>query len=267
MWLNVAHVTHFAYDSPINDAYTEVRLKPQHRDGQRCSSFVLETEPRGGVHEYVDRFGNAVHHFDVLEPHDELVVTMRSEVWTADSFASPEQELSLLDRHDYLAATRFIPLEGSIAALAAEAAAPGDGLETARAIMHAVRGSLTYERGTTGVHTRADEALAEGRGVCQDFAHVFVGACRARSLPARYVSGYLHDPNGNGGRSASHAWADVFVEGPGWVSLDPTNDREQTDHYVRVAVGRDYADVPPSRGVYVGNAAERLDVAVRIAEP
>ena len=127
---------------------------------------------------------------------------------------------------------------------------------------------MTYERGSTDVHTRADEALADGRGVCQDFAHVLLGACRAHGVAARYVSGYLFDPNGNGGddHTASHAWVDVHEEGRGWLSLDPTHDTEQTERYVRVGVGRDYADVPPTRGVYRGSAVEGLDVSVVIRE-
>jgi transglutaminase-like putative cysteine protease len=115
------------------------------------------------------------------------------------------------------------------------------------------------------VHTTAGEALADGRGVCQDFAHVMIGACRARGVPARYVSGYLHDTRANGD-GESHAWVDVHV-GNTWLSLDPTHDTAQTEHYVRVGVGRDYADVPPSRGVYRGTATETLEVAVTIREP
>ena len=134
--------------------------------------------------------------------------------------------------------------------------------------MHAVRGAMTYETGSTHVRTVADEALSAGHGVCQDFAHVMIGVCRLHGIPARYVSGYLFDPKATGnGNSASHAWVDVWDPDRGWVSLDPTHDREQTARYVRVGVGRDYADVPPTRGVYKGKAKEQLDVAVRIREP
>ena len=112
--------------------------------------------------------------------------------------------------------------------------------------------------------TRADAALELGRGVCQDFAHVMLSACRQAGIPSRYVSGYLYDPLGQG-EVASHAWVDILDAERGWVSLDPTHDREQTEAYVRVAVGRDYADVPPTRGVFKGTAEETLDVAVRIA--
>ena len=266
MWLTIEHTTRFSYDAPINEAYMEVRLKPTHRHGQRCSSFSLATEPRGvTVHEYRDRFGNAVHHFSILEAHEELVVGVRSEVWTPDFFEPDEEpEPSPLDRWDFLRGTRYVPLEGAIAELATSVPASDDGRELAWMLMRAVRERMTYERGTTDVHTRADEALIDGRGVCQDYAHVFLGACRSRGLPARYVSGYLHDPGANGEHSASHAWVDVLVDGSGWVSFDPTHDREQTGYYVRLGVGRDYADVPPSRGVYKGSAAEKLDVTVLI---
>ena len=268
MWLTVEHVTRFSYDGSINEAYTEIRLKPAHRDGQRCSSFALATEPRGvSVAEYRDRFGNAVHHFDVLESHQTLGVTARSEVWTPETFVDDEAAPSALDRWDLLRASRYVPLEGSLAELAAAVDTSGPTLETAHVLMTAVRGRMKYETGATHVRTLADEALSAGHGVCQDFAHVLIGVCRLYGIPARYVSGYLFDPRASGnGNSASHAWVDIWDPERGWVSLDPTHDREQTDRYVRVGVGRDYADVPPTRGVYKGKANEELEVAVRIKE-
>jgi transglutaminase-like putative cysteine protease len=266
MWLTVEHVTRFAYDAPITEAYTELRLKPAHRDGQRCSSFSLVTDPRGTtVDEYVDRFGNVVHHFDVLEAHERLSVTARSEVWTAgglDDHVAP----SPLDRWDHLAPSRYVPVDDRLNELAASTAGAHDPAHTAVALMHAVRAAMTYERGSTNVHTTAAEALTDARGVCQDFAHILIGACRARGIPSRYVSGYLYEP-GHGADGESHAWVDVHLGENGWLSLDPTHDSEQTERHVRVAVGRDYADVPPSRGVYKGTADETLEVAVTIREP
>ncbi len=268
MWLTVEHVTRFSYDAPINEAYSEIRLKPAHRDGQRCSSFALTTEPRGvSIAEYRDRFGNAVHHFDVLESHEALGVTARSEVWTPDQFVDDEAAPSLLDRWDLLRPSRYIPFGGAIADLAADVRAADSLLGTAQAVMAAVRQRMTYETGSTHVRTVADEALAAGHGVCQDFAHVMIGVCRLHEIPSRYVSGYLFDPQAAGnGNSASHAWVDIWDPERGWVSLDPTHDREQTGRYVRVGVGRDYADVPPTRGVFKGKAREKLEVAVRIRE-
>jgi transglutaminase-like putative cysteine protease len=267
MWLTVEHITELGYDEPIVEAYTEVRLKPSHRDGQRCSSFSLQTEPRGAtIEEYVDRFGNTVHHFDVLESHERLAVVARSEVWTAPTYIADAPTPSPLDRWDLLAPSRYVPADDALAALAASVDASDPFGRTARTLMDAVRGAMTYERGSTDVHTTAVEALGDGRGVCQDFAHVMIGVCRARGIPARYVSGYLYDPS-NGGRGESHAWVDVHAGEHGWLSLDPTHATEQGERHVRVGVGRDYADVPPSRGVYRGTATETLSVAVTIREP
>jgi transglutaminase-like putative cysteine protease len=267
MWLTVEHTTRFSYAEPITEAYTELRVKPAHRDGQRCSSFSLVTDPRGTtVDDYVDRFDNSVHHFDVLEAHERLAVTARSEVWTTAEYGADEPVLSPIDRWDYLAATRYVGLDGELTELSAAVSGSDDAVETAWALMRTVRDAMTYERGSTTVHTTATEALAEGRGVCQDFAHVLIGACRARGIPSRYVSGYLHDTRRDGGEGESHAWVDIHV-GATWISLDPTHDTAQTERYVRVGVGRDYADVPPSRGVYKGNADETLEVAVTIREP
>jgi transglutaminase-like putative cysteine protease len=267
MWLTLEHTTRLTYDAPIAEAYSELRLKPIHDDGQRCSAFTITTEPRNiAITEYADRFGNVVHHFDILEPHDRLVLAVRSEVWTPSAFVDlvPPTEV---DRWDFLHASRHIPVDGAIAELA-RAVEPGTSpADTAVRIMGAVRDTMAYELGSTNVHTRADEALAEGRGVCQDFAHVMIGLARVHGLPARYVSGYLYDSSRGAEHEASHAWVDVLDPQQGWISLDPTHDREQTDHYVRIGVGRDYADVPPTRGVYKGPGEETLEVSVRIHEP
>jgi transglutaminase-like putative cysteine protease len=261
MKLRIEHHTRFSYDGPVSEAYAEMRLKPLDADGQRCLSFRLATEPHGEVARYKDRFGNDVRVFDVLNSHESLVVSAYSEVLTPDAFAPERTDLSPLDEHDYGMATPYTEETPRIAALASAARAP-DPARTALALMEAVRKALTYERGATDVTTTADGALELGRGVCQDYSHVFIAACRSRGLLARYVSGYLFD---DGRTAASHAWADVLIPGEGWVSLDPTHTSPQTSRYVRVAVGRDYADVPPTRGVYKGSARESLDVVVTVS--
>jgi transglutaminase-like putative cysteine protease len=259
--LRITHTTTFTYDTAVSEAYMEMRLTPLDAGGQRCESFRLATDPPGEARGYADRFGNHVRHFDTLAPHDRLVVTARSEVRTPDGYADPETELSLLDAWDYRQSTAYTPQTGSIRAFARAAAVEGDPLASAEAVCHAVHRALAYTPGSTTVRTTADEAL----GVCQDFAHVMIAACRALDLPARYVSGYMFAPQ-RGTASASHAWVDVFVPGPGWISLDPTHDGQQTDHYVRLAVGRDYSDVPPTRGVYKGAGREAMAVDVRVEQ-
>jgi transglutaminase-like putative cysteine protease len=263
MWLRIEHSTTFTYEAPIVEAYTELRMRPLDVGGQRCSSFRLTTTPAGArVREYRDHFGNAITHFDVLDAHEQLVVTASSDVFTPPVFAT-QTKPSLLEFHDYLRPTHYVALDGGARTLAAESAGAGTAEERARALMSALRAALVYERGATTVQTRVDEVLALGRGVCQDFAHVLIAACRCAGIPARYVSGYFHDSE-LAGEAASHAWVDVYDDGRGWISLDPTHDREQDESYVRVAVGRDYADVPPTRGVFKGGAHESLSVQVEV---
>jgi transglutaminase-like putative cysteine protease len=258
MWLHVEHTTEFAYDAPVTEAFTELRMKPMNAGGQRCSSFRLALHPIGSrLHEYGDHFGNEVLHFNLLEPHEQLRVTASSDVFTPSAFDDGARELSLVDQHDYLMETAYTAQTGAIRVFASSAR----GYE---ALMAAIQDRLIYERGATDVTSTADEVLQLGRGVCQDFAHLFIAASRSQGVPARYVSGYLYDADLDGQSTASHAWVDVWSDERGWVSLDPTHGREQTDSYVRVAVGRDYADVPPTRGVYSGGASETLDVAVTL---
>jgi transglutaminase-like putative cysteine protease len=263
MILRVEHTTEFHYDEPIVEAYTELRLRPLEGGGQHCSSFRLATEPFGlRVREYHDHFGNDVHHFDVLESHERLAVTAVSEVMTPEWFTGDRRQPTPLELYDFLTPTAYTPFAGAVTDLAKRHAKVDSGFERASALMAAVRGKLVYEPGATDVQTRADEVLALGRGVCQDFAHVMLAACRCVGIAARYVSGYLYDPTLEGDNAASHAWVDIWDEERGWIALDPTHDRGQTESYVRVAVGRDYADVPPTRGVYKGAANETLSVRV-----
>jgi len=263
--LRITHTTTFDYDAPVSEAYMEMRLRPLDAGGQRCDAFRMSTDPAGEVLGYVDRFGNAVRHFDTIAPHDRLVVSARSEVSTPGTLADPERGLSPLDHYDALQPTRYAPVTPEIAALAQGAVVSGDLGATAQAVMQAVHRALAYVPGATTVKTTAAEALASGQGVCQDFAHLMIAACRALGIPARYVSGYVLAPR-RGSATASHAWNDVFVAGRGWLSLDPTHGLEQTEDYVRVAVGRDYADVPPTRGVFKGAGHETMRVDVQVEE-
>ena len=265
MWLRVQHMTSFAYDAPIVEAYTELRLRPRSDGGQHCSSFRLTTDPPGiRVRDYRDSFANDVSHFDVLESHDRIEITAISEVMTPEVYVDPGRRPTPLERYDYLTETGYAPFSDAVGEFSAEHAADGSAADQARKLMSAVRSALVYEPGATDVQTRADEVLALGRGVCQDFSHVMLAVCRCAGIPARYVSGYLYDSALAGDNAASHAWVDVYDEELGWVSLDPTHDREQSEAYVRVAVGRDYADVPPTRGVYKGVAHETLGVRVAL---
>ncbi len=256
MRFRIEHTTAFHYDTYISEAYTEMRLRPLDTGGQRCLSFSLVTEPRDEVLSYADRFGNQIHHFDVLQPHNRLVVSAVSDVVTPAGFVPDRADLTQVDEYDYLQPTSLAPFTRELAALGQ----PGQlGIEHAMRLMADVHQALIYTKGSTTVSTTAAQALMLGKGVCQDYTHIMLAACRANGLPARYVSGYVYI---EGRTAATHAWVDVYLAGYGWLSLDPTHNRPQNDHYVRVAVGRDYADVPPTRGVFTGQAKEHMDVLV-----
>ena len=217
MWLRVEHTTSFSYDAPVAEAYTELRLRPFEGGGQHCSAFRLLTEPPGmRVREYHDHYGNGVHHFDVLESHDRLSVTAVSDVMTPESFANGRHTPTPLELHDYLSATDYAPFAERVWDFTARhSGTGGTGALRGLELMEAVRGELAYEPGATDVQTRADEVLALGRGVCQDFAHVLLAACRCVGIPARYVSGYLYDPTLQGANAASHAWLSSLLKSCG----------------------------------------------------
>lgn len=274
MRLRIEHTTIFHYAEPISEAYTELRLHPLDAAGQRCMRFSLVTEPDGQVMMYVDRHGNTIHHFDTLQPHDRVVVRTTSEVDTPRVFISDNRDLMPLDQFDYLAPTKYAPETALIREYAEAHRIDGEPEATALSLMEGLFSTLKYEPGATDVKTTAPEALELGRGVCQDFAHLMLSASRILGIPARYVSGYLYSPQIMRDRedagiavppnAASHAWVDVFIAGKGWLSVDPTHNCQQTEEYVRVATGRDYADVPPTRGVYKGSAREELSVEVEV---
>src|SRR4030095_11385923 len=177
MRLRIKHTTTFIYDHLISEAYTEMRLKPLDTDGQHCMSFLLTTEPQDAVSQYVDHFGNDVRHFDVIQPHQKLMVTATSEVLTPETYAANSPHLSPLDEFNYLAPTDYAPHTPDLIAFSAAHKAETT-LTTILTLMHAIYANLIYEKGATDVRTTADKALSLGRGVCQDFSHVMLAACR-----------------------------------------------------------------------------------------
>lgn len=263
MRLRIEHTTTFNYDHLISEAFTEMRVCPLEGNGQHTLSFSLHTEPQDETNMYKDSFGNDVCHFSVIQPHQRLLVSSSSEVITSPYFDSEKEDLSPLDEYDFLMPTRYAPLTAEIKNFTDGFNRPGQPYETALAIMNGISERLSYQNGVTTVKTTAPEALKLGTGVCQDYAHLMLASCRCQKLLARYVSGYLYN---NGFSTATHAWVDVYVPGRGWISFDPTHNCEQTERYVRVAVGRDYADVPPTCGVFVGNAREEMEVVVDVRE-
>jgi transglutaminase-like putative cysteine protease len=244
---------------------------------QYCTGFDLTIEPSAQIFFYRDRFGNEAQHFSYLPNHDALKICARSTVVTArpasvtppppayrDALAA---DVSLPELYDYLHESAYVRLGPALREFAAWLGAPGEDLSAyfIRA-GEAINELFDYDREATGVHTIVDEAVELRRGVCQDFAHVMVALCRLHGIPARYVSGYIHTRSGDDvlGADASHAWCEAYLAPHGWVGFDPTNGRLINDEFVKIAVGRDYRDVSPVRGVYKGASRGTLSVNVAV---
>lgn len=290
MPFKVTHRTQYRYESEVSSSYGQLHLLPRDLSVQRCRISGVDFEPVAhDYREHVDFFGNRAAYFSILTPHTSLVVTATSVVevsgrddhhgddgvdvsWrkVRDALATPEGT-ELADAAQFVLDSPLVEASAALAALARPHFTARRGvLDGARALVAAIHRDFEYEPGSTSVTTAVDEVLAERRGVCQDFAHVAIGALRSVGLAARYVSGYLETDPPPGvprlvGADVSHAWLAVFVPGRGWVDLDPTNDQVVGDRYVTTAWGRDYGDVAPLKGViYTEGTSNELDVSVDV---
>ncbi len=280
MRYTVYHLTHFRYDAPVSESVMEVRMQPRTESVQRCLRFELTTTPRARVFAYQDPEGNVVHHFDVPARHRELTVVAESVVEFVSDIAIPERcdpaAWDLLDEKgtrerffEYLEPSHYARPTDALEAFGRELGLSRDvdPLSLVRRLKHQLYDAFEYAPKSTRVDSPIDEALANRRGVCQDFAHVTIALVRGMGIPCRYVSGYLFHDNRAGERSvdgASHAWVEAWLPGLGWIGVDPTNRTLAMNRHIRVAIGRDYHDVPPSRGSFKGNARSELGVAVRV---
>lgn len=282
MLLEVRHLTRYRYAAPVRESVMELWMQPQKAARQRLISFELDLDPAAQLFSYVDIYGNAVHHFDVPHPHDVLTIKARAAVETMPLTITTEpldqgewdrlrSEFVRGDCFDYLHPHRFVEETERLRAFEAEHNIPAlRGFDPWTAVLHLstrLYDALAYQPGVTEADSPIDLAIEAKKGVCQDFAHIMIAICRAWGIPARYVSGYLFtdrdedrsDPD------ATHAWVEVFLPSLRWVGIDPTNNILAGERHIAVAVGRDYADVPPSRGVYKGEADSHLDVAVAVS--
>jgi transglutaminase-like putative cysteine protease len=275
MWrLRVVHSTGYAYKSPVTASFNEARLTPRSDSRQNVILNRVETVPATRSYRYVDYWGTAVTAFDLHAPHTELEVTSSSVVET-DCDETPSDAVSwkdlsseaVIDRFDeMLIPTHYTPQSKRIRRVGQRIAKDHGPREAVTAAAQWVHSELEYVAGTTGVHSSGLDALREGKGVCQDFAHLTLILLRATGIPARYVSGYLHPKRkaviGDTIDGQSHAWVQAWTGG--WWNYDPTNNNDINEQYISVGVGRDYGDVTPLKGIYSGEGSTDLDVVVEI---
>lgn len=273
--LRIEHHSGYRYAAPVLASYNEVRMTPLTTDRQVAVSSRIEIEPRARSFRYLDYWATVVDVFDLHRPHTDLTITATSVVEAAPAPAVPDgvswADLTsdrVVDRYaEFLAPTSFVPVAPELGAMAAELAAGRSPAEAVEAAAAFVAAHLTYTPGATGVSTSALDAFSAGHGVCQDYAHVTLALLRAMGIPGRYTSGYLHTQRdarpGDSVAGESHAWVEAFVGR--WWGFDPTNGGPAGERHAAVGWGRDYADVPPLKGIYsAGEAPGDLSVAVRV---
>jgi transglutaminase-like putative cysteine protease len=264
MRISIRHATTYAYSEPIARVIQYLRLTPRASVRQHVRAWRVEAP--GSVAAWTDHHRNPCHTVVIREPLTEVTITCSGQVETVDTGGVVPPAPTDLPAALYLRQTLFTRTDPKLADFAdsfADAIArdPVDGLHD---LMLGVARAVRYQTNGTHVHTTAAEAFADGVGVCQDHAHIFIACCRRLGIPARYIGGYLATTEGAASHEAGHAWASALVPALGWVSFDPANGVSATERYVRAAIGFDYADAGPVRGVRIGGGEEKLAVEVRL---
>lgn len=270
MLLSINHRTEYIYDAPPAYGVMRLRVAPRSAGSQRILDWNIGIEGAEFQVSYRDLMGNETWLLSMSGDDALVVVTASGRIETQDTAGiwGPHRQLTplwLFSRTTPLTA----PGDG-IAALVADVTAPGTAsgggeLALAHRLMNAVADRIAYDVGDTDPTTTAEQALIRATGVCQDHTHVMLSAARVMGLPARYVSGYLR-LDGQDDQTATHAWAELYLDGLGWVGFDASNRISPDERYVRIATGRDYEEAAPIGGVHFGSATERLDVRLSVVQ-
>ena len=282
MFYAIRHFTRYRYSHPVWQSMMEVRMHPRSEGNQRCFIFQLSVNPRARIFAHTDARGNLVHHFDLPQRHRQLTIISDALVNLDAPQTIPEamdygawDELDqLIEKKDYwdmLMPSHFARTSPELQELAEEIGVnEREGrspLAFLQDVASGVYRSFSYVKKSTAVNSPIEHALKSRQGVCQDFAHIMITLVRNANIPCRYVSGYLYHSAENSDRSsdgATHAWVEAVLPGLGWVGFDPTNNIIVGERHIRTAVGRDYADVPPTMGTMKGKAETELQVRVRV---
>jgi transglutaminase-like putative cysteine protease len=273
MLFKIDHITKLTYSAPVSETVFEARMAPPSTEDPTVLGYLLRTTPAAPLTSYRDGFGNRVDLFNLATPYRELTIHTTSIVRVhrrrfeqgIDSTAWPTPghlTRDGVDVVDFLEPSPLVDRSERLDAIVASLKPPtGTFLDRVNELLHVVAGELAYEQRVTTSRTPLREVLELKKGVCQDFAHLMLGVCRGVGVPARYVSGYINHP----GEIATHAWCQLWGGSAfGWFDVDPTRTQFVGDEHVVVAVGRDYSDVPPNRGLWKGRAEESINVTVQV---
>lgn len=265
MILTVNHQTIYRYDQPMRGMVQSHRLTPSRCDSQTTLDWAVTVSgaTMGGA--FRDGAGDWVQACTVAGPVSEVIVQVTGRVETTDTMGILTGHREKTPPEAYLSETHATRPDVALTDLGRDAIARGtDPLDAAHRLAEAVGDAIIFTPGVTQAHTTAAEALSLGQGVCQDHSHALIAAACAQRIPARYVSGYLHATSDGVPHEAAHAWAELWVEGIGWVGFDAANKCCPNDSYIRLGSGRDSREAAPIRGIARGPGQESLDVSVAV---
>lgn len=280
MLYKIFHLTKFQYTEPVTESVMEIKMQPRTDILQKCLQFSLSLKPFTHYFVFEDRHGNLIQHFDIPKKHTQLEIKTESVVEVFQTVELPEtvefglwNEIDKLTFHEdfweFTQPSHFSKPTESLIALLKELKIErnSDALTVLKQINRTLFEHFEYSQAATDVDSPIEEAISKKSGVCQDFANIMIALVRELKIPCRYVSGYLFhrdDDRSHLAQDATHAWVEAFLPEIGWIGFDPTNNLICEERHIRVAVGRDYSDVPPTRGIFKGNADSELSVAVRV---
>lgn len=267
MRLSIRHTTRYSFSEPVIHALQRLRLTPKATQGQSVLNWSMHYENAHAELEYDDQHFNTVTLIAVEAGAKEVVITCQGTVETRDNAGVIGKHSGHLPLWSFLGQTPLTRPGPKLRSLIRDVPGAQDGgrLDYLHALSAHICDVVEYAKGESGVDTSAEEAAANGKGVCQDHAHIFIGAARAADIPARYVSGYLM-MNDQVEQEATHGWAEAYIDGLGWVGFDVSNGISPDPRYVRVATGRDYRDAAPVTGISFGHSNQMLSVNVEVAE-
>ena len=282
MLFQITHTTRYLYEAPVSHCLNDLRLTPRSLPRQQVRSTSIRVHPEPAfMHQRKDYYGNDVNSFEIFERHDRLEAAAESTVdvqpeppaeslraisWeeARDQIAA-EATADCIEASEFVYSSPYVPPVPQLEEYARRTFEPKRSLvEAAQELTHRIHTDFKYHPKSTSIDIPLGDVFRNRRGVCQDFAHVMIGALRSLRLAARYVSGYVRPGSKVQGAQASHAWIALFVPAGGWIGFDPTNDLVVSDNHVTLAWGRDYGDVTPVKGVTLGGAGQTVQVEVYV---
>lgn len=264
MFLGIKHRTVFSFSDPIRYVVQSHRLQPAQTDSQKVLEWQVDVAGAEYGSFYIDGAGDQVRNVTCEGPIEEIAINVSGRVEVSDTKGILKGHKETIPPLAYLRDTPLTKPDPTLRSMAKEASETSDELSRAHVLSAAVSDAITYQSGATQVATTAAQALAQGTGVCQDYAHSLICIARLSGLPARYVSGYLNSTEEVSSDEAGHAWAEIFINELGWVGFDASNRCCPDANYLRLGSGLDAVHAAPIRGITTGASQESMNVQVAV---